>query len=247
MKLNPLQAATLKRLQTYRYQNPNLFERVRLATTHLFILVIPFAAAGWLFIRLGFPAGVPLIGGMLLGAFAVEVGHQRKYVLWWPFNHAITDWNKVDQLARGEIELQPLASQSAHPPKTRVARAALIGVALFAVIFGGALATNRALAMAHDPTANNPPDNVIVLTAAWCGYCMELRRHLVEMNVHYTDLDVEKTTEGSWAYTAVRGTGIPITIVGREVIRGTGSVAGGRRWEKIDRALLKAGYDLPAR
>jgi hypothetical protein len=39
----------------------------------------------------------------------------------------------------------------------------------------------------------------------------------------------------------VRGTGIPITIVGQHVIRGAGKSG---KWEKIDAALKEAGYIL---
>ena len=65
-----------------------------------------------------------------------------------------------------------------------------------------------------------------------------------ERNIPYTDLDVEHTTEGRYAYHSVRGTGIPITIVGSQVIRGVGRPD--VRWRSIDGALSAAGYDVPS-
>jgi hypothetical protein len=60
----------------------------------------------------------------------------------------------------------------------------------------------------------------------------------LDLHIPYTELDVDHTTEGRYAFTAVRGTGIPITIVGHQIIRGT-------KWEKVDAALQQAGYRLP--
>jgi hypothetical protein len=50
-------------------------------------------------------------------------------------------------------------------------------------------------------------------------------------------------TEGRRAYAAIHGTGVPVTIVGDQVIRGLGRTA---PWEKVDAALKTAGYQLPA-
>jgi hypothetical protein len=71
---------------------------------------------------------------------------------------------------------------------------------------------------------------------------MSLRHHLTELEVGYTDLDVEQTTEGRLAFTAVHGTGVPVTIVGGQVIRGPGKSSD---WEKVDSALKMAGYTVP--
>jgi glutaredoxin len=205
-------------------------------------MLVPFlllcGAAVWLKVT----AALPLIAGAFIGAVAAEIGHQRRYISWWPLNREITDWQKVDQLLGGTAEIPALAATTARVPHTRLARAVIVGVSVFAVIFGGTLAADRALAYAHDPTRDNPADGVILLTASWCGYCMSLRHHLTEMNIHYTELDVEKTTEGGWAFAADHGTGIPITVVGNQVIRGVARE--GSQWQRVDDALKKAGYTL---
>jgi hypothetical protein len=73
---------------------------------------------------------------------------------------------------------------------------------------------------------------------------MSLRHHLTELKVPYTDLDTEDTTEGRWAFAAIHATGIPVTIVGDQVIRGLSST--GSTWAKVDDALKRAGFVLPS-
>jgi glutaredoxin len=238
MKLTPAQILTLQRLKHYREQAPALGERLRLASSVMLLLAVAFALVISVAVWLQVPSALPLVLGAFIGAIAAEIGHQRRYINWWPLNREITDWQKVDQLLSGTAEVPRLAPPAAGVQQPRVARAAVVGISAFVVIFVATLAADRALAYAHDPTRNNPPDGVILLTASWCGYCMSLREHLAEAHVHYTELDVEKTTEGGWAFTAVRGTGVPITIVGKEVIRGA-------KWDKLDAALKNAGYRLP--
>lgn len=243
MKPAALQAAILKRLQKYRTNPPSFGERARLVTPYLSLMLLLFVALGYVAAQLDIPGAVPVTAGVYLGVLAAELGNQNRFVRGWALNREITDWQKVEQLASGTAEgTLPVKADAA--PKSRLVRATVIGVVVFVALFGISAAAHRAIAFAYDPTRNNPRDGVIVLTAAWCGYCMSLRNHLTEMRIHYTDLDVEKTTEGGWALTAVRGRGVPVTIVGDEVIRGLGKE--GATWEKVDRALRKAGYLIPA-
>ena len=205
-------------------------------------LLLAVLLLGYLTVRLQVPGGPLLLAGVYVGAVVREIGQQRRFVQYWTLNREITDWDTVDQLLSGAKELPPVV----HPETTRTTRvgyAATIAVAAFALLFGVAIATERTLAYVYNPTRNNPPNHVIVLSASWCGYCMSLRHHLTELKVPYTDLDTEDTTEGRWAFAAIHGTGVPITIVGDQVIRGLGTTT---PWEKVDRALKTAGYVLPA-
>jgi glutaredoxin len=232
------QAAALRRLRRYRDRPPSLGERLKLTAALVVPVLLLGAVAGYLMLLLKLPAGaLLLLAGVLVGFVLREIAHQRFFVAQWPLNREITNWERVDELLESP---QDGAPSSSAPRKTRGWFAAAVGVSLFAVAFGLAIAAERALAYAHDPTRSNPPHNVIILTASWCGHCMNLRRHLAESNVHFTDLDVEQTTEGRWAYTAVRGTGVPITIVGQQVIRGVGRPEA--RWATVDGALKDAGY-----
>jgi glutaredoxin len=242
MKLTPTQAALLKRLQKYRIAAPALGERLSLAAGFMIALLLPVLLLGYLTVRLQLPGGLLLLAGVYVGAVAREISQQRRFVHHWSLNREITDWDTVDQLLNGAKEMSPVANPEATR-KTRMGYAAAIGVAVFALVFGIAIGAERTLAYVYNPTRNNPPRHVIVLTASWCGYCMSLRHHLTELRVPYTDLDTEDTTEGRWAYAAIHGTGVPVTIVGHQVIRGLGTTT---PWEKVDRVLKTAGYELSA-
>jgi len=207
------------------------------------ILLLPVLLFGYLSVRLRFPGGLLLVAGLYVGAVGREIGQQRRFVSYWSLNREITHWDHVDQLLSGTKELLP----AVNPPpmrKVRIGYAVAVGATFFALAFGVAIAMERALAYVYNPTRNNPPNHVIVLSASWCPYCMGLRHHLTELNVPYTDLDTEDTTEGRWAFAAIHGTGIPVTIVGDQVIRGLSSTAS--TWAKVDDALKRAGYVLPS-
>jgi glutaredoxin len=244
MKLNPLQLASLKRLRQYRDAPPAMRERVRMGLLVSLALLVPFALAGAVFLWLGARGSLFLLAGIFLGAAVREIGHQRRFAQWWPFHREITDWNKVDELLAAAE--QPATSAAAQPNPVRNVkwgRAAMVAVAVFGVSLAAALIVQRVLAFTHDPTRNNPSNSVVILTTSWCGYCRALREHLTTLNVPYVDLDVEHTSEGRYAYMAVRGSGVPITVVGDEVIRGIGR--DGVLWRSIDTALTRAGYNAP--
>jgi glutaredoxin len=242
MTLTPVQVALLKRLQRYRERPPTLAERLRLTAGFMVVLLVPVMLGGYVLVRLEVPAAAFLVAGLYMGAVAREIGQQRRFVHFWSLNREITDWRKIDQLLADVAELQSPTIASV-PPKTRVGYATILGAAIFALVFGAAIAAERTLVYIYNPTRNNPAGNVIVLSASWCGYCNTLRQHLTELEVPYTDLDTEHTTEGRWAFSAVHGRGIPITIVGDQVIRGLGKKPA--RWESLDNALRHAGYSLP--
>jgi glutaredoxin len=242
MKLTPAQAASLRRLQKYRAKSPAFGERLRLAAGFMIALLMPVLLLGYLTVRLQLPGGLLLLAGLYVGAVAREIGQQRRFVHYWSLNREITDWDTVDQLLSGAKEISPVANPEAVG-ETRAWYAVAIGMAVFALAFGSAIAAERTLAYVYNPTRNNPPRHVIVLSASWCGYCMSLRHHLTELRVPYTDLDTEHTTEGRWGFAAIHGTGVPVTIVGDQVIRGLGTTAS--PWDKVDRALKTAGYALP--
>lgn len=239
MQLTKLEAAALERLHKYRTVPPTLGERLRAMLRWMGAMVVLCVALAVLLARLRFP-GIPFLAvGVLLGALGRDIGYQRSFVKWWPINRETMDWNRVEQLlADAKVAVRP---EPAPKTKTRVKWAVAVGVSAFAVAFGLMVGADQARAYVYNPTRNNPADSVIVLTASWCPYCKSLRRHLVEQSIPYTELDVDHTTEGRYAFSAVRGTGIPITIVGQHVIRGSGKTG---HWEKVDAALKEAGYPL---
>ena len=94
----------------------------------------------------------------------------------------------------------------------RPVQAALVVVALFVLAGCG-----------RDPAAlraevGSAP--VVLLSTAWCGYCRKLRGDLAGWGVAYDELDVEKSPEGRNAYELVGGRGVPILLIGDEVVHG---------------------------
>ena len=61
---------------------------------------------------------------------------------------------------------------------------------------------------------------VVLLSTAWCGYCRKLRGDLAEWGVAYDEHDVETSEAGRNAYSMVGGRGVPILLVGDEVVHG---------------------------
>ncbi len=61
---------------------------------------------------------------------------------------------------------------------------------------------------------------VVLLSTAWCGYCRKLRGDLADWGVAYDELDVESSESGRRAYAMVGGRGVPILLVGDEVVHG---------------------------
>lgn len=241
MKLTPEQIAGLQRLRRYRATPPTLHERLRQVAGTMMLMLLLVLLLGYLTLRLHVPVVLVFVAGLLVGAAAREIGQQRRFVSFWPLNREITDWGHVDELLSGAKKLPGV--NSVPSPKVRIRSAIAIGATFFVLAFGLAVGGERLLAYAYDPVRNNPPNHVIVLSASWCPYCMTLRHHLSGLNIPYTDLDTESTTEGSRAFTSLHGNGTPITIVGSQVIRGLGSATS--PWATVDDALKRAGYSLP--
>lgn len=61
---------------------------------------------------------------------------------------------------------------------------------------------------------------VVLLSTAWCGYCRKLRGDLASWGITYDEFDVEKSQEGRNAYALVGGRGVPILLIGDEVVHG---------------------------
>ena len=61
---------------------------------------------------------------------------------------------------------------------------------------------------------------VVLLSTASCGYCRKLRGDLKSWDVAYDEFDVETSDAGQRAYFLVGGRGVPILLVGDEVVHG---------------------------
>lgn len=61
---------------------------------------------------------------------------------------------------------------------------------------------------------------VVLLSTAWCGYCRKLRADLKNWDVPYDEIDVEQSDAGQRAYDLVGGHGVPILLVGDQIVHG---------------------------
>jgi glutaredoxin len=61
---------------------------------------------------------------------------------------------------------------------------------------------------------------VTLYATTWCGYCAATRRFFADNGIQYTELDVEESTAGYEGHRRLGGNGVPLGVVGDEVIRG---------------------------
>ncbi len=87
-----------------------------------------------------------------------------------------------------------------------------------AVLFGALHVYTTRGGSEHDPRKGTGSTGIVMLSATWCGYCDALRRDLDAMSVAYRELDIDGA--GRAAFDSVNGRGVPILIVGQEVLYG---------------------------
>ena len=71
----------------------------------------------------------------------------------------------------------------------------------------------------HDPR-RQPADAITVLVTERCPFSRELEASLKGAGIAYRRVDVDKDDGGDWAFYAVNARGVPVTVVGSEVIHG---------------------------
>lgn len=67
--------------------------------------------------------------------------------------------------------------------------------------------------------------DVVMYSAAWCGYCKQARRYFKQKNIAFDEYDVEKSQKGKTDYRKLGGNGVPLILVGKKRMSGF-SVAG---------------------
>ncbi|MGH8631439.1 MAG: glutaredoxin family protein [Burkholderiales bacterium] len=114
----------------------------------------------------------------------------------------------------------------------RTRRYALYLAAALALLL---LGLDRYAAFAHRPD----PDSreVAIYTTAWCPYCAKLRASLAASDIPYVEHDVETSLQGQLGFWTLRGRGVPVSVVGPEVVYGY-DVA------RLAGALQKLGYNF---
>ena len=84
--------------------------------------------------------------------------------------------------------------------------------------------------MVSEQLRNNA--RVVLYATDWCGYCKALRSALVANKIPFTEHDVEQSFEGQLGFWTLRARGVPVSVVGPQVIHGY-------QMEKLQDALEK--------
>jgi glutaredoxin len=97
------------------------------------------------------------------------------------------------------------------------------------------LIVERVAAYLYEPRPGSK--EIILYTTDWCGYCEALRVHLKAHDIPYIERDVEKSLSGLLGWWTVGGRGVPVSVVGEQVVYGY-------QLDKIDEGLITLGYDM---
>jgi glutaredoxin-like YruB-family protein len=61
---------------------------------------------------------------------------------------------------------------------------------------------------------------VVIYSTDWCGYCRKAKAFFREQGIAYVDYDIEKDAEARREFERLEGRGVPLIVIGNEVIRG---------------------------
>ncbi|MFW2440205.1 MAG: glutaredoxin domain-containing protein [Arenicellales bacterium] len=62
--------------------------------------------------------------------------------------------------------------------------------------------------------------DVVIYTTTWCGYCKRAKSYFEEQGIAYNEYDIEKDPQGKRDYARMRGSGVPIILVGDQRMDG---------------------------
>lgn len=73
---------------------------------------------------------------------------------------------------------------------------------------------------APDAAAASGTRKVVIYTAEWCGVCRRAKGYFKDKGIAYREYDVEKSQKGRRDYAQLKGTGVPIILVGEQRLNG---------------------------
>lgn len=111
----------------------------------------------------------------------------------------------------------------------------LLRVVIFILIL---FALDRAVAYMYIPQED--AKKITLYSTDWCSYCASLRMYFETHNVKYTEYDVENSAAGIFGLWAFRARGVPIVVVGNEVIYGYNMKKVSTALDKIKPKLVSA-------
>ncbi|MFO1435792.1 MAG: glutaredoxin family protein [Gammaproteobacteria bacterium] len=104
--------------------------------------------------------------------------------------------------------------------RTRLRRVLLGIAAVNAIVAFIIFYTHLGLMYYFNPMRGNSPDHVVILTTSWCPYCRALKKALTASKLPYNEIDVEQDWKTEYAFYATRQRGIPVTVIGKNIIDG---------------------------
>lgn len=69
-------------------------------------------------------------------------------------------------------------------------------------------------------TAARAQPEVVLYATSWCGYCAATRDFFSAHGIAYTELDIEASSSAHEGHRRLGGNGVPLIVVGDEVIHG---------------------------
>lgn len=61
---------------------------------------------------------------------------------------------------------------------------------------------------------------VVMYTTTWCGACKKAKKYFRSKNIPFQEYDVENSEKGKRDFAAMKGTGVPIVLVGNTRMNG---------------------------
>jgi len=87
-----------------------------------------------------------------------------------------------------------------------------------------------------DPRRITGERKIVMIAAEWCGYCRKQQKDFEQAGVRYRVLDYDQA-EGKLASKALGTRGVPITVIGQNVVAGY-------RPDELQTHLKPLGYDV---
>lgn len=70
------------------------------------------------------------------------------------------------------------------------------------------------------PTLEPFKGEVVLYATSWCGYCKLTRELFKDNNIPYKEYDIENSAKGQQKYNKLNVRGVPIIVIGEEVVQG---------------------------
>jgi glutaredoxin len=129
-------------------------------------------------------------------------------------------YNKVAELSQ-ETRAQRRRTVSEASPGVwgKIAMALFIVAAVY-ISWARPWVSHERASHASIADANAAQPEVILYATSWCPYCAQTRDFFQTHRIKYVEYDIERDAAAENGYREVHGRGVPVVVVGDEVIHG---------------------------